>query len=153
MLNITCVHQKRFLKHEKCLFLFHSCISLVSFENFCTRLYVFQTYTYKTPATLQLQLHHQYPQPSLYVLAFSLLQWSINTVISRFLQLEIFVTFCGSFLGSKMSKTDQNFNCENVSIISFTNASINFVNTWSIKSSKSNSWEWTWAEGSMVKVL
>ena len=39
--------------------------------------YIFQTCTYETPATLQLQLHHQYLQPGLlidlYVFAFCLL--------------------------------------------------------------------------------
>ena len=52
-----------------------------------------------------------------------------------------------------MSKTDQNFNSEKASIISFTNESTNFVKTWSIKRSKSNSWEQTWAKGGKVKVL
>ena len=42
-----------------------SCNSLDSFETFLPRLYIFQTYTYETPATFQLQLHHQYPQPGL----------------------------------------------------------------------------------------
>ena len=35
----------------------------------------------------------------------------------------------------------------------FTNASINFVNTWLVKCSKLNSWERTQVEGGMVKVL
>ena len=58
MLIITRVHQKRSLKHEKCLFLSRSRNSLVSFETFLLWLYVFQTYTYQTPGTLQLQLHY-----------------------------------------------------------------------------------------------
>ena len=61
--------------------------------------------------------------------------------------------FCRSFLGSKMSKTDLNINCENALVIYFMNASINFVNTRSIKCSKSNSWEQTWAAGGMDKVV
>ena len=42
-----------------------SCNSIDSFETFLPRLYLFQTYTYETLATLQLQLHYQYPQPGL----------------------------------------------------------------------------------------